>query len=115
MNFSPFLKNKEYCKKYKNNMESFDRYSQFRNGSKIGMVPFGEIPEKTTDYKEIYRKGQTRLDQLSYDYYGNSDYGWLIMQANPQYGALEFAIPDGVVLRIPYPLESSLRDYQKSI
>lgn len=96
-------------------MASFDRYSQVREGNTIRMVPFGEVPEKSTDHKEIYVKGKTRLDKVSYDYYGNPDYGWLIMQANPEYGSLEFAIPDGAELRIPFPLESSLRDYQASI
>lgn len=94
---------------------SFDRYSHFRDGDGFKMVPFGEIPKKNTDRYEVYRRGKTRLDQVSYDYYGNSDYAWLILQANPQYGSLEFAIPDGVELRIPYPLNVSLDAYQKSI
>lgn len=93
----------------------FDRYSQVRNGNEIGLVPFVEIPVKNTDRYETYRKGSTRLDQLSYQYYDSPDYAWLIMQANPQYGSMEFAIPDGSELRIPYPLNSTLDDYQKGI
>ena len=58
---------------------------------------------------------ETRLDLISYDYYGSADYAWLILQANPQYGSMEFSIPDGVELRIPYPLNVSLDAYQKSI
>lgn len=91
---------------------TFDRYSQYRNG---GMVPFGTIPPKSSDIKIIYNKGEMRLDQISYQYYNSSDFAWLIMQANPQYGSLEFNIPDKVELRIPYPLDISLKDYQKSI
>lgn len=91
---------------------TFDRYSQYRNG---GMVPFGAIPPKSSDIKIIYNKGEMRLDQISYQYYNSSDFAWLIMQANPQYGSLEFNIPDKVELRIPYPLDISLKDYQKSI
>lgn len=94
---------------------AFDRYSQVRNGNEIGLVPFVEIPVKNTDRYETYRKGLTRLDQLSYQYYDSPDYAWLIMQANPQYGSMEFAIPDGSELRIPYPLNSTLDDYQKGI
>ena len=30
-------------------MEAFDRYSQFKNGDKIDIVSFGELPEKDTD------------------------------------------------------------------
>ena len=94
---------------------SFDRYSQFRNGNEIKIVPFAEIPVKNTDRYELYKKGVTRLDLISYDYYGSADYAWLILQANPQYGSMEFSIPDGVELRIPYPLNVSLDAYQKSI
>lgn len=96
-------------------MASFDRYSQLRDSNSIGIVPFVELPEKTTDQYETYHKGTIRLDQLSYQYYGSSDYAWLIMQANPQYGSLEFDIPDGVSLRIPYPLSTTIDDYQKGI
>ena len=94
---------------------AFDRYSQFREGNSIGVVPFGEVPHNRTDRYEVYRKGTTRLDQISSDYYNSPDYAWLILQANPQYGSLEFNIPDGVELRIPYPLNSAIDGYQKSI
>jgi hypothetical protein len=96
-------------------MDSFDRYSQFRNGKEIEIVSFGEIPVKDSDKYIIYEKGKTRLDQVSYKYYNSSNYAWLILQANAKYGSLEFNIPDGVQLRIPYPLTVSLNDYQKSI
>ncbi len=94
---------------------NFDRYSKFRQGNAVGFVPFAEVPIKKTDIKIIFDKGLMRLDQLSYQYYDDADYAWLILQANPQYGALEFNIPDKVELRIPYPLDISLTDYQKSI
>lgn len=93
----------------------FDRYSKFREGNEIGLVPFGEIPRNNSDRYEVYRRGKTRLDQVSYDYYGSSDYAWLILQANPQYGSMEFNIPDNVELRIPYPLNQAIDDYHKSI
>ena len=79
------------------------------------MVPFAEVPVKSTDRYEIYRKGKTRLDLLSYQYYESPDYAWLIMQANPEYGSMEFAIPDGSEIRIPYPLSTSIDDYQKEV
>lgn len=94
---------------------AFDRYSQFRDGNTINIVPFAEVPVKSTDRYEIYRKGKTRLDLLSYQYYESPDYAWLIMQANPEYGSMEFAIPDGSEIRIPYPLSTSIDDYQKEV
>lgn len=96
-------------------MGTFDRYAQFRAGNEIKLVTFGEVPEKASDKYITYEKGKTRLDQVSYEFYGSSDYAWLILQANAKYGSLEFRIPDGVMLRVPYPLNVSLSDYQKSI
>lgn len=94
---------------------AFDRYSQFRQDGSISIVPFGEIPTKSSDFYETYKKGITRLDILSYNYYGDPDFGWLILQANPEYGSMEFDIPDNANIRIPYPLYSSLEDYKMSI
>jgi hypothetical protein len=95
--------------------QGFDRYSQFRKNGTFLNVPFGVIPEKNSDIKIIFNKGEMRLDQISYQYYNSPDYAWLIMQANPQYGSLEYNIPDKVELRIPYPLDISISDYKSSI
>jgi hypothetical protein len=37
------------------------------------------------------------------------------MQANPEYGSIENFISDGVVLRIPYPLEETINTYLTDI
>ena len=94
----------------------YDRYAQFRgdNGT-IGLVPFIPIPEKPTDLYVKYTKGETRMDVLSSDYYGDPNYGWLILQANPSCGSIEFRIKDGEILRIPYPLDATLVDYRTAI
>ena len=96
-------------------MSAYDRYSQFRQDGSISIVPYGAVPPKDTDYYETYTRGETRLDILSYQYYNDSSYGWLIMQANPQFGSIEFEIPDGAILRIPYPLSQSIQQYRTSI
>lgn len=97
------------------NIMSFNRYSYFMEGGEYAIVPFVAVPHSKNDRYEIYRKGKTRLDKVSYDYYGSSDYAWFILQANPQYGSMEYSIPDGSELRIPYPLMSALNGYQKAI
>jgi len=96
-------------------MATYDRYSQFREGDNIDVVPFGEVRKKNTDKYEVYRKNKSRLDLLSYKYYNNANYGWLILQANPEVGSMEYEIPDGTLLRIPYPLSVSIQDYRDSI
>lgn len=96
-------------------MNTYDRYKKFRINGGIKKIPFIGIPPKNTDYFEIYRLGQTRLDNLSYQYYENPNYGWLILQANPQYGSMEFEIPDKSTLRIPYPLNTTIEQYNNLI
>ncbi len=96
-------------------MATYDRYTMFRIDGEIKMVPFGKIKTRDTDYYEKYERGKTRLDILSYEYYGDANYAWLIMQANPEYGSMEYEIPDSVMLRIPFPLTEAINDYEVSI
>lgn len=96
-------------------MDYYDRYESFRSDGNIDIVPFIEIDNTSTDIVITFRKSTMRMDTLSYKYYGDSNYGWLILQANPQYGSLEFSIPDGVPLRIPYPLSTAKTRYENRI
>jgi hypothetical protein len=92
----------------------FDRYGNFKNKDKFSFIPFIKLSKKPTDLN-IKWKETKRLDKVSNDIYGSPFYGWLILLANPKYGGLEFDIPDGVSLRIPFPLMESLQDYQKKV
>lgn len=93
----------------------FDRYSKFRHGNMIDMVPFISIDEKDSDFYITYVKGRTRLDALSSEYYGNPDFWWVILQANPEFGSMEFNIPNNAQLRIPYPIDTTIGNYKKAI
>ena len=92
----------------------YDRYQDFRYNNQVKVLPFIKIPNRGSDILIEY-KSRTRLDIVSNTYYGTPYYGWLIMQANPQYGGLEFDIPVGSVIRVPYPLINALQDYQKAV
>lgn len=94
---------------------AYDRYKAFRTDGKVYVPPFVRISPKTTDYFETYHRGVTRLDLVSYDYYGDSGYDWLILMANPDLCNLEFEIPDGSLLRIPYPLNTTLENFNNQI
>ena len=96
-------------------MATFDRYKMFKEDGTFKCVPFIKIPVKDTDIYTYYRRGMTRMDLLSYQYYDDPNYGWLIMQANPDCGSLEFNIEDGTRLRIPFPLSTTLNQYQIDI
>lgn len=94
---------------------SYDRYNKFRVNGQVGIPPTVKIPVKSTDFYETYKLGSTRLDILSYDYYGDANYDWLILLANPSLADLEYNIPDGTVIRIPYPLDITLSTYSSSL
>jgi hypothetical protein len=94
---------------------SYDRYTRFRVNGTIKIVPGITIDPKSTDYFETYTLGLSRLDIISSEYYGDPNYDWLIMQANPQYGSLEFNIENKSLLRIPYPLETTMSQYYSDI
>lgn len=94
---------------------SYSRYKQFIVDGAYKKVPFIKIPQSGSDAYAMYELGKTRLDLLSYQYYNDPNYGWLILQANPQYGSLEYKIPNNSRLRIPYPLESAIQRYDDEL
>lgn len=94
---------------------NYKRYNSFTLNGSYKKVPFIEIPVRASDCYAFYEVGKTRLDLLSYQYYNNPNYGWLILQANPQYGSLEFKIENGSKIRIPYPLEQVIQGYENDI
>lgn len=92
---------------------AFDRYRDFRVNNTPKKVPFIKLSKKSTDKEIEYMRGQMRMDLLSNKYYGDANFGWLIMLANSQYGGLEFSIPNGSTITIPFPLEATLIEYNK--
>ncbi|PCI28709.1 hypothetical protein COB55_03515 [Candidatus Wolfebacteria bacterium] len=95
--------------------EFFDRYQQFKDNGQVKNVPFIKIPEKSTDKRIIYKEGFTRFDKLSQEFYNNPTSGFLIMLANPQFGGLEFDIPDGTIIRIPFGFKETIEQYFKDV
>lgn len=92
-----------------------DRYRNFRTNGEVKPIPGLKIQEISSDKFSLYRKGVTRLDKLSNQYYNNPYSGWLIMLANPQFGGLEFNIPDNTLIRIPFPFDSAVQRYSTEI
>jgi hypothetical protein len=78
----------------------------------VKTMPFIKIPKSGDDIYITFDKSKMRFDNLSYKYYGDPDYGWLILQANPHLGGYEYSIRDGETLRIPYPLASAINRYE---
>lgn len=97
------------------NNQYYDRYESFVKDGSFRIVPGIELPIKGSDRYLQYNKSKHRLDVLSQEYYGTPLFGWLILQANPLLGSIEFEIPDNSYLRIPYPLLASLQDYKNGV
>jgi hypothetical protein len=95
--------------------QTYNRYSDFIINGQQTVVPYINLPSKTTDKRYIYKVGQSRLDKVSQQYYNTPLFGWLIMLGNPTYGGQEWNIPDGAILTIPFPLVASLQDYKNEL
>lgn len=93
----------------------FDRYNKFRINADIKPIPGITIPIDSADKYVVYKEISSRLDKLSNSYYNNPYSGWLIMLANPEFGGLEFNIPDSAIIRIPFPYDSALSRYNTEI
>jgi hypothetical protein len=93
----------------------YNRYNNFIINGEQTVVPYINLPSKTTDKRYIYKVGQSRLDKISQQYYDSPTFGWIIMLANPMYGGQEWQIPDGAILTIPFPLVASLQDYNNEL
>lgn len=95
--------------------EYYNRYSGFLINGEYKTLPFIKLEVKSTDFYEVYTTNRTRFDVLSDKYYDVPYYTWLILQANPIFGGLEFTVKNGYQIRIPYPLEQTLREYNDKI
>ncbi len=93
----------------------YDRYSKFRINAEIKPVPGIIIPQSESDKNAIYKQGVSRLDKMSNLYYNNPYSGWLIMLANPEFGGLEFNIPDMTSIRVPFPFDSAIARYNTQV
>lgn len=97
-------------------MGYYNRYTAFmKDGEVMPGVPFIKIKKVPGDVQLTYNRKTMRMDMLSYKYYGDPNYGWLILQANPQCGGYEFSFKDGETINIPYPLDSAINRYESGI
>lgn len=96
-------------------MKTRSRYSNFTSEGQCEYVPFIPIIKQKSDYYISYDPNEMRMDILSQRFYDNPNYGWVILQANPEYGSLEFFIPKGSIIRIPFPIENVLNEYKNDI
>jgi hypothetical protein len=49
--------------------QTYNRYTDFVINGQQTVVPYINLPSKTTDKRFIYKVGQSRLDKVSQQYY----------------------------------------------
>lgn len=92
--------------------QDYNRYLILKNtDGTTQQMPFVVLPSNTSDKFEYWNTEFSRMDKLSQKYYGNPFYDFLILYANPEYIS-EFDIPDGALIRIPFPLSKVKADYE---
>ena len=64
--------------------------------------PTRKINHAITDITHTLKLGEN-IDELATKYYKDATLGWIIMCANPNF-FMEFMVPVGTKLRIPFPL-----------
>lgn len=92
----------------------YNRYEKFTSGSTYINIPFIKIRERGTDQFISYNPNE-RLDAISQRFYSDPRFGWLILQANPTLSSIEEDIPRNSTIRIPYPLEQAIVDYESVV
>jgi hypothetical protein len=93
---------------------AYNRYSKLKRDGKIMKSPNITLCNKEGDVYVTYKKATSRLDNISFDIYGDPSFDWLILMANKKYN-LEHEIEDGATIRVPYPLQSTLEEYGRKI
>ena len=90
----------------------YNRYAILKNNDgTTDAMPFVRLPINSSDKFEYWNTNFSRFDKLAMKYYGNPFYDFLILYANPEY-VNEFDIPDGVLIRVPFPLTKVKADYE---
>lgn len=94
---------------------TYNRYSLLRNNDgTTDTMPFVDLPVNASDKYEYWNSEFSRLDKISYKYYGDATWDWIILLANNQYVS-EFDFPDNYLLKIPFPLMKAKADFEAAI
>ena len=93
--------------------KDYNRYAILKDGNTITEnMPYIKLPIHSSDKFEYWNTEFSRLDKYSDKYYNNPFYDFLILYGNGEYVS-EFDIPDGALIRIPFPLAKVKSDYEK--
>lgn len=95
-------------------MQYINIYNKLIFNGRTKQLPFIKIRKRLSDKSKAWNKDIDRMDNLSQRYYQTPFGAIFIKMANPQYGD-EFDIPDGAFIRIPYPLNAVMQEFNDSL
>ena len=91
------------------------RYKMLISGDgTMNSMPKIKINKRQSDKYVLYHQEKTRLDRIAGEMYSDDTFWWLILLANPEYFS-EFDIPTNTRIRIPFPLNDVLSEFQDKI
>ena len=92
----------------------FDFYDILRSNNVTKNMPAFTISSRNSDKRVVYDQKTKRLDNISGEIYGDETMWRVILWANPQY-FVEFDIPNGTVIRVPWPLNDVIKELSAKI
>ena len=94
-------------------MSRYDSIQQVKPKETLRLLTtsYPKIPFTSDDFYVITTGGD-RFDILANEYYGNSEYWWVIAVANPHVSRKNFVINQGVQLRIPANIEDIVARFE---
>lgn len=88
--------------------------NRYRNTTDPDAVyPDVSISERETDLFIEYG-ADDKLETVAYRVYGEPEYWWIIMLANPDY-TMEYEIEPGELIRVPFPLNSVVTEIKDQL
>ena len=95
--------------------QDYRRYEILKNDNgTTDAMPFVNLATNSSDKFEYWNTEFSRLDKLAQKYYWNPFYDFLILYGNKIY-LNEFDIPDGALIRIPFPFQKAKADYDAAL
>ena len=85
-----------------------------KNPKNLKDMPPVKISRRNSDKYITYDRNKNRLDYIAGQIYQDETLWRLIMWANPEY-FVEFDIPTGTVIRVPYPLNDVISEVSKNL
>ena len=93
----------------------FYKYLQQPNSPRtLKDMPPISIKKRNTDKFILYDRGKARLDYIAGQVYSDETLWRVIMWANPEY-FVEFDIPEGATVRVPYPINDVLSEITQQL